>query len=89
MRSLCPWVKCRAAVVAASLALVSAEITLSVATETSQAEEGGLPSAIVAADLEYNGRITVGGEPVTVKITTPNKNGVISFQGMAGQRINL
>lgn len=89
MRSLCPWVQCRCAVVAASLALVSAGITFSLATETCHAGEGALPPAIVAADLEYNGRVAVGGEPVTVKITTPNKNGAMTFQGTAGQRINL
>ncbi|MBX3306523.1 MAG: hypothetical protein KF751_10790 [Nitrospira sp.] len=89
MRSLCPWVQCRVAVVAASLALVSAGITFSVATEITYAAEGSLPPAIVAADLEYNGRVAVGGEPVTVKIATPNKNGVMTFQGTAGQRINL
>ncbi len=89
MRSLCPWVQCRGAVVAASLALVSAGITFSVATETSQAAEGSLPPAIVAADLEYNGQVTVGGDSVTVKIATPNKNGAMTFQGTAGQRINL
>lgn len=89
MRSLCPWVQCRGTVVAASLALVSAGITFSVATEITYAAEGSLPAAIVAADLEYNGRVTVGGDPVTVKIATPNKNGAMTFQGTAGQRINL
>ncbi|OYT18555.1 MAG: hypothetical protein CCU26_16180 [Nitrospira sp. UW-LDO-01] len=90
MHSLCPWVKCRVAVVAVSLALASAGMTFSVGTETSQAGEGGaLPPGIVAADLEYNGHVTVGGDPVTVKIATPNKNGAMTFQGTAGQRINL
>ncbi|HBR49418.1 MAG TPA: hypothetical protein DEA71_04960 [Nitrospira sp.] len=89
MRSLCPWVQCRGAVVAASLALVSAGITFSVAAEITYAAEGSLPPAIVAADLEYNGRVVVGGDPVTVKIATPNKNGAMTFQGTAGQRINL
>lgn len=89
MRSLCPWVQCRGAVVATSLALVSAGITFSVAAEITYAAEGSLPAAIVAADLEYNGRVAVGGDPVTVKIATPNKNGAMTFQGTAGQRINL
>ena len=89
MHSLCPWVKCRGAVVTASLALVSAGILSSVVTETSYAGESGLPSAVAAADLEYNGRIAVGGAPVTASITTPNKNGVVLFEGTAGQRINI
>jgi hypothetical protein len=68
---------------------VSAGITFSVAAEITYAAEGSLPAAIVAADLEYNGRVAVGGDPVTVKIATPNKNGAMTFQGTAGQRINL
>jgi hypothetical protein len=43
----------------------------------------------VAADVEYNGRIAVNGDPVTVKIATPDKNGVMVFDGTAGQRINI
>jgi len=43
----------------------------------------------VATDIEYNGRIAVNGDPVTVKIATPNKNGVMVFDGTAGQRINI
>ncbi|MBL8052466.1 MAG: hypothetical protein JNK03_03785, partial [Nitrospira sp.] len=89
MHSLGPWVKCRVAVVAASLALVSAGMTFSLGTEISHAGEGAIPPGIVAADLEYNGHVTVGGDPVTVKIATPNKNGAMTFQGTAGQRINL
>ncbi|HBH78862.1 MAG TPA: hypothetical protein DDY39_03450, partial [Nitrospira sp.] len=68
---------------------MSAGITFSVAAEITYAAEGSLPPAIVAADLEYNGRVVVGGDPVTVKIATPNKNGAMTFQGTAGQRINL
>lgn len=89
MRSLVLWVQYRVAVVAASLALVSAGITFSVATEITYAAESSLPPGIVAADLEYNDRIAVNGEPVTVKIATPNKNGVLVFEGTAGQRINI
>lgn len=89
MHSLCPWVKCRVAVVTASLALISAGVVSSPVIEPSYASEGALPPGVVASDLEYNGRATVGGEPVTVKIATPNKNGVITFDGTAGQRINL
>jgi hypothetical protein len=89
MRSLYPWGKCRVAVVAASLACVSAGFMSSMAVDRSYAGDAALPPAIVAADLEYTGHATVGGEPVAVKIATPNKNGVMTFQGTAGQRINL
>lgn len=88
MCSLWPWVKCRIAVVLATLALVPVGFIFST-VDLSYAGESSLPRGIVAADLEYNGRITVGGEPVTVRIATPNKNGVMTFEGKAGQRINL
>lgn len=89
MCSLWPWVKCRIVGVSAMLALISGGFIFSTAADLSYAGGGILPPGVVAADLEYNGRITVGGEPVTVKIATPNKNGVMTFDGTAGQRINL
>lgn len=89
MCSLWPWVKCRVAVATASLALVLAGIISSVAAEKSYAGETGLPPGVVAADLEYNGRIAVNGPPVIAKITTPNKKGLLVFDGTAGQRINI
>jgi hypothetical protein len=64
-------------------------IISSLATERSYAGETALPPGVEAADIEYNGRIAVNGDPVTVKIATPNKNGVLAFDGTAGQRINI
>jgi hypothetical protein len=61
----------------------------STATDKSYAGDTALPPDVAAADIEYNGRIAVNGDPVTVKIATPNKNGVIVFDGTAGQRINI
>lgn len=89
MRSLCSWRKCRVAVIAASLACVSAGFMPATAVDQSYAGENSLPPGIVTADLEYTGRVTVGGESVTVKIASPNKNGVMTFEGTAGQRINI
>ncbi|MDH5348769.1 MAG: hypothetical protein OEW13_12780 [Nitrospira sp.] len=55
----------------------------------SYAGESALPPGTAAEDIEYNGRISVGGEPVTAAIKTAKKKGVIIFDGTAGQRINI
>ena len=89
MRSLCPWVKCRVAVVAASLALVSAGGVWSTDSGTSYAGESALPTGITAGDVEYNGHVTVGGETVKATITSAKKKAVLVFDGTAGQRINI
>jgi hypothetical protein len=89
MGSLWPWGKCRVAVVSVSLALVSAGVVFSIESGTSYAAESVLPEGVAAGDIEYNGRIVVGGEPVTAAIKTAKKKGVIIFDGTAGQRINI
>ncbi|MCS6305937.1 MAG: hypothetical protein H8K07_20070 [Nitrospira sp.] len=89
MDSLWPWVKCRVGVATITLVLGSAGIVFSTAIDRSYAGDTALPPGIVAADVEYNGRIAVNGDPVTVKIATPDKNGVMVFDGTAGQRINI
>ncbi len=89
MDSLWPWVKCRARVATVMLVLGSAGLICSTAIDKSYAGDTALPPGVVAADIEYNGRIAVNGDPVTVKIATPNKNGVMVFDGTAGQRINI
>ncbi|TKB68030.1 MAG: peptidase [Nitrospira sp.] len=47
------------------------------------------PSGVVAPDIQYTGRITVNGPTVIASITTPNKNGLMVFDGVAGQRVSL
>ena len=89
MYSLWPWVKCRVRVATVMLVLGSAGIMFCTATDKSYAGDTALPPDIAAADIEYNGRIAVNGDPVTVKIATPDKNGVIVFDGTAGQRVNI
>ncbi len=89
MYSLWPWVKCRVGVATVTLVLGSAGILSSTATDRSYAGDLVPPPGVVAADIEFNGRIAVNGDPVTVKIATPNKNGVMVFDGTAGQRINI
>lgn len=89
MGSLWPWGKCRVAVVMVSLALASTGIIWSVNPGMGYAGESVLPQGVAADDIEYNGRIAVGGEPVTVAINTAKKKGVIVFDGTAGQRINI
>ncbi|MDF0673716.1 MAG: hypothetical protein P0120_05145 [Nitrospira sp.] len=89
MYSLWPWVKCRIGVATVTLVLGSTGIISSTATDRSYAGDTAPPPGVVAADIEYNGHIAVNGEPVTVKIETPNKNGLMVFDGTAGQRINI
>ncbi|MCC6141993.1 MAG: RHS repeat protein [Nitrospira sp.] len=66
---------------------------LSVSTPQGQASSATefyvAPSGVVSADVLYTGRITVNGSTVTAAIPTANKNGLIVFDGLAGQRINL
>jgi len=47
------------------------------------------PPGIVAADIQYTGRITVNGPTVAASITTANKNGLMVFDGTAGQRLDI
>ncbi|MBX3329585.1 MAG: hypothetical protein KF722_04220 [Nitrospira sp.] len=72
-----------------TLVLGSAGLISSITSDRSYAGDTALPPGVAAADIEYNGRIAVNGDPVTVKIATPNKNGVVVFDGTAGQRINI
>lgn len=47
------------------------------------------PPGVVSTDIQYTGRITVNGSTVAAPITTPNKNGLMVFDGVAGQRLSL
>ncbi len=47
------------------------------------------PPGVVAADVQYTGRVTVNGPTVTASITTANKTGLMVFDGMAGQRVTV
>lgn len=89
MGSLWPWGKCRVAVVTVSLALVSIGVMWDRNSGVSYAGDSALPSGVSAGDIEYSGRIAIGGEPITASIHTAKKTGVITFDGTAGQRINL
>ncbi len=89
MGSLWRWVKCRVPVATAAIALVSGAVISGTVADRSYAGDSALPPDIAAGDIEFNSRIAVNGDPATVKIATPNKNGVLVFDGTAGQRINL
>lgn len=89
MGSLWPWGKCRVAVVTVSLALLSTGAIGVLNSGVSHAGEGALPPGVSAGDIEYRGRLTVGGEPVTAAINTAKKKGVITFDGTEGERINI
>lgn len=58
-------------------------------TATNATELFVAPSGVVATDILYTGRITVNGATVTVSIPTVNKNGLLVFDGVAGQRLNI
>jgi YD repeat-containing protein len=66
---------------------------LSVSTPQGQATSATeffvAPTGVVAADIQYTGRITVNGSTVAASIPTANKNGLMVFDGVAGQRINV
>lgn len=47
------------------------------------------PPGVVATDIQYTGRITVNGPTVTPSIPTPSTNGLLVFDGVAGQRLSL
>lgn len=47
------------------------------------------PAGIAAADVQFTGRIVVGGSSLTATISTANKVGLVVFDGVAGQRVNL
>lgn len=47
------------------------------------------PPGVVAADVQYTGRVTVDGSTVTASITTANKTGLMVFDGTAGQRVSI
>jgi YD repeat-containing protein len=47
------------------------------------------PPGVVVADVQYTGRITVGGATVVASITTANKTGLMVFDGTAGQRVSV
>jgi len=76
-------------VVTVSLALLSTGAIGDINSGVSYAGESALPPGVAADDIEYNGRITVGGETVTAAINTAKKKGVIVFDGTAGERINI
>lgn len=47
------------------------------------------PPGVVAADIQYTGRITVNGVTVAAPILTQNKNGLLVFDGVAGQLLSI
>lgn len=89
MYSLWPWVKCRVQAATVMLVLGSAGIISTPAADVGYAEANAPPPGVAAADIEYNSPIAVNGASVTATISTPNKKGLLTFEGTAGQRINI
>ena len=46
------------------------------------------PPGVVAADVQYTGRVTVDGPTVVASVTTANKTGLMVFDGTTGQRVS-
>jgi hypothetical protein len=47
------------------------------------------PSPFTAADVEFTGRMSIGGDSQRVTISTGGKIGLVVFDGTAGQRVSL
>jgi hypothetical protein len=47
------------------------------------------PSPYTAADVQYTGRMSIGGSSHTVTINTATKIGLVVFDGLAGQKVSL
>jgi len=47
------------------------------------------PSPYTAADVEFTGRMAIGGSSLTATINTANKIGLVVFDGSAGQQVSL
>ncbi len=47
------------------------------------------PSPYTAADVEFTGRMSIGGSTLTATISTANKIGLVVFDGTAGQKVSL
>jgi hypothetical protein len=47
------------------------------------------PPPYTATDVEYTGRMTIDGSSHTVTIGTPNKVGMVIFEGVGGQQASL
>lgn len=58
-------------------------------TATSSTEFYVAPPCVVSTDVQYTGRIAVDGSTAVASITTANKNGLMVFDGTAGQRVSV
>jgi YD repeat-containing protein len=47
------------------------------------------PTGVAPADVQFTGRIVVGGSTLTATISTANKVALVVFDGVAGQRVGL
>jgi hypothetical protein len=81
--------KCRARVATTALALMIAGIIPGISTDYSFAGNYAVPPTVVEKDIDYTGRIAIDGPAVAVSLPTPNKNGILTFEGTAGQRITI
>ena len=50
---------------------------------------GGITVQIYNVPADVTGALTIGGQALTVSISAPGQNGVLSFEGMAGQQVTI
>ncbi|MBM2802689.1 MAG: hypothetical protein HW419_582 [Deltaproteobacteria bacterium] len=48
-----------------------------------------VPPSYSAADVEFTGRMSIGGSSLAVTINSANKLGLVIFDGISGQRVSL
>jgi len=75
--------------VSASAQTGKLSVSTAVGQVTSTQELFVAPSGVLSTDILYTGRITVNGPTVAASILTANKNGLMVFDGVAGQRVSL
>ena len=68
---------------------VQSAVSTSQGKATSALEFFVAPPGVLATDIQYTGRITVNGSTVAASISTANKNGLMVFDGTAGQRLSI
>jgi YD repeat-containing protein len=60
-------------------------VTTPYGVATSNADFFAVPNGYSAADVQFTGRMSTTGNPLTVSISTANKTGYVLFDGVAGQ----
>jgi subtilisin family serine protease len=63
--------------------------TYSIVVDPSGTDVGGATLQLYEVPPDLTGSLVVGGSPVSLTLSTPGQNGVLSFAGAAGQRVTI